>query len=142
MEEQTMETVWSFQTKRFRVELQIEPDYGYEYDGDDEDGETQRKLDNGEYVAFDSSVVVYMDGKEVGRDSLGGSVYEASRESEFWTAHRDPDPMHRNCSIYRDTMRATTGHECMIGHYFPGMVTEAVTEARKALCNVPKLRCT
>ena len=67
----TFETVWTFDTARFRVALQITPDYAYRYDGDDEDGETQAKLDSGEYVAFDSRVVVMLDGEEIGSDSLG-----------------------------------------------------------------------
>lgn len=130
-----METVWIFRTKRFCVALQMEQDYNYRYDGDDEDGEIQRKLDNGDYIAFDSRVVVYFKDMEVGRDSLGGSVYDWRNRQDFWTAHRNPDPMSRNCSI----MRATTGRA--YGHYFPGMVTEAIAEARKLLCATPRMRC-
>src|SRR5690606_12631955 len=101
-------------------------DHGYQYDGDDENGEIQAKLDNGEYVAFDSVVRVMLDGIEVGWSSLGGSVYGANEYADFWTAHRDKNPMNRNCSIYRDAMRAKTGHECTICHYFPDMVREAI----------------
>jgi hypothetical protein len=122
--------VWTFKTKRFCVMLKLEQDYGYRYDGDDPDGETQAKLDSGEYVAFDSDVVVYLDGEEIGRDSLGGSVYDANNVREFWTAHRDPDPKNRNCAAnaYR------------IGHYFPGMVAEACKEARAFLAKAPRVR--
>jgi hypothetical protein len=120
-------TKWQFRTKRFRVVLTLERDHGYQYDGDDEDGETQAKLDSGEFVAFDSRVVVELDGEEIAADSLGGSVYEDGRESEFWTAHRDADPMNRNSSI----MRAARGHNCVICHYFPDMVRTAIAEARE-----------
>lgn len=131
------ETVWEFSTARFQITLKIERDYCYRYDGDDEDGETQAKLDSGEYIAFDSSVVVYCDGREVGRDFLGGSVYEADDYSKFWTEHRGPDPMNRNCTLYR----AVRGENCVICHYFPDMVREAISAARKTLCATPKLRC-
>jgi hypothetical protein len=132
-----MRTVWTFDTTRFRIALQIEPDYGYQYDGDDEDGETQAKLDSGEYVAFDSRVVVYLDDNEIASDALGGSVYAADDMAEFWTAHRDPNPMNRNCSI----MRAAHGGNVCICHYFPDMVHNAVREARAYLCSVPPMRC-
>jgi hypothetical protein len=131
-------TVWTFRTRRFRVELQITPCEYYEYDGDDPDGETQRKLDAGEYVAFESRVFVYLDDQVVGVDYLGGSVYEEDRANEFFTAHRDPDPMNRNCSL----MRAAGGANAAVCHYFPGMVAEAIADARSHLCNIPRLRCT
>ncbi len=130
------ETVWSFETARFRVTLDIAEEFGCQYDGDDENGETQAALDSGEYVAFDSIVRVYLDGREIGADGLGGSVYTANEVSEFWTAHRDKDAMNRNCSI----MRGKRGDNVVICHYFPDMVRIAVAEARKALSSVPPMR--
>lgn len=130
------ETVWEFKTARFSIQLQVEYDHGYQYDGDDEGGETQAALDRGDYVAFDSSVVVYLDNIEIARDSLGGNVYDASKVREFWTAHRDPDPMNRNCTAYR----AKHGQNHVICHYFPDMVRQAVASVRWALGNVPHLR--
>ena len=44
-------TVWSFKTKRYTVTLQLTEDCGHRYDGEDLDGETQRNLDDGTYVA-------------------------------------------------------------------------------------------
>jgi hypothetical protein len=125
----TFGTVWSYRTKRFTVSLKLERDYRYKYDGDDEDGETQAKLDSGEYVAFDSAVTVELDGEEIGFDSLHGSVYGADTVAEFYTAHRDPDVMNRNCSI----MRAAMGDNVVICHYFPGMVLQAISAAREEL---------
>ena len=90
------ETVWSFETARFRVELQISEDAGYRYDGDDEDGSTQESLDSGELIAFDSRVVVTLDGREVGFDSLGGSVYAPANAPDFWQAHRTSSADYRN----------------------------------------------
>ena len=127
--------VWEFKTARFRVVLEIEPDYGYRYDGDDEDGSTQAALDCGGYVAFDSAVIVYLDGHEIGRDDLGGSVYAAGDDG-FWTDHRSADPMNRNCSV----MRAARGGNVSICHYFPEMVRIAIAEARKAISNPPRMR--
>jgi hypothetical protein len=130
-------TVWRFRTKRFTVELQLSEEPGYCYDGEDEDGETQAALDSGEFVAFDSRVIVYLDDEEIGSDSLCGSVYAADSVAEFWTAHRDPNPMNRNCS----EMRAARGSNVCICHYFPGMVRQAISEARAFLCSAPRMRC-
>lgn len=94
------------------------------------------KLDAGEYVAFDSSVTVWLDGHKVGEDHLGGSVYEASSVSDFWTAHRDSDPMNRNCSI----MRNERGGNVSICHYFPDMVRVAVSDARSFIDGMPEVR--
>lgn len=129
---------WEFCTPRFRVALYIEPDYDYQYDGDDPDGEVQAKLDSGEYVAFDSTVIVELDGVEIASDSLGGSVYDANDVASFWTAHRDPEPMNRNCSIMR--AKHPAGPNVAICHYFPDMVSTAVAEARNVLANVPHTR--
>ena len=132
-------TVWSFKTKRFEIRLEIERDYNYQYDGDDENGEVQSKLDSGEFVAFDSSVIVFFDGDMIAWDSLCGSVYDYREISEFWQAHRGPDPMDRNCS----EMRAARGN-IGICHYFPDMVRSAVKDARKYMhelaANLPKVR--
>lgn len=132
-----MRQVWKFETARFAVRLMVAEDYGYQYDGDDPDGETQAKLDSGEYVAFDSAVIVEMDGVVIGRDALGGSVYSADEMADFWTDHRSADPMNRNC----EAMRAARGGRAVICHYFPGMVAQAVAEARAYLCNAPAMRC-
>lgn len=131
-----METVWTFNTARFCVRLRIEEETGYQYDGEDEGGETQAALDSGEFVAFTSIVEVLHKGTVIGSDVLGGSVYKADDMAEFWTAHRSADPMQRNCSI----MRAAHGQRTVIAHYFPGMVAEAIKEARAfmaSLCQCP-----
>lgn len=137
----TFHRKWKFKTKRFLVEFEIERIRGYQYDGDDENGETQAALDSGELVAFDSRVVVYLDGEEIAADYLGSSVYKDGEESEFWTAHRDVNPMNRNCSIMRSAHPA--GPRVSICHYFPDMVREAIGEARdyvRGLKSVPYIR--
>jgi hypothetical protein len=133
-------TVWDFQTARFTVRLEIERVHRYRYDGDDEDGETQRRLDSGELVCFESMVVVELDGEEIAKEHLGGSVYGESNYAEFWKAHRDPDPLHRNSTAFRDVH----GTNAAICHYFPSMVVTAVREARELLqrryADLPRLR--
>lgn len=129
-------TVWKFETANFTIRLILEQDYGYRYDGDDENGETQEKLDSGEFVAFNSIVEVEYNGTVVGTDFLGGSVYEWNNTEDFYTAHRDRDFMNRNCSL----MKAARGDNVCIGHYFPDMVRSAIQEARKHFADMPKLR--
>ena len=135
------EIVWQFKTKNFRVYLEIWPDYSYQYDGDDPHGEIQAAIDSGEMVAFDSRVVVQFmtpttEYAEIGSDSLGGSVYEVGKESEFWTAHRDRDPNNRNCSL----MHESRGRNIVICHYFPDMVRQAVREARENMKRVQSVK--
>ena len=115
------DTVWTFKTKQFRVTLDLSPSCE-PYDGDDEDGEIQRKLNDGVYVMFDSLVRVTdrQTGVELGFDSLGASVYETP--SEFWTEHRG-----------LGTYACRKEGEPICGSYFPGMVREACRAARKAI---------
>ncbi len=119
-------TVWTFRAGRYRVALHTQLEDGFIYDGEDATGEIQSKIDDGEYVAFWSMVTVELDGALIGSDSLYGSVYAWDEMSDFWTAHRDSNPMNRNCSV----MRAARGGNASIVHYFPGMVREAIKQAR------------
>lgn len=118
-----MERVWEFTAGRILVTLDLVPEQGYEYDGDDPKGETQAKLDAGEYVAFGSVVTVHCDGEEIAQESLWGSVYSIGNVSDFWTAHRTSAPEYRNTLAQKAAGR-------VICHYFPGMISEAVTRAR------------
>ena len=124
--------VWSFETARFRVVLEVEP---CEEDPADsfqfeEDVEAVR---SGRVEWFNAHIVVYHQGDscddwhELARDVLCCCSYSTVRE--FYTSHRDADPMNRNSSI----MRAAKGENVAICHYFPGMVSEAIAEARRHL---------
>jgi hypothetical protein len=117
--------IWSFETKHFRVECLFSPDDDVDTSFD-ETGETRLNLATGFWQAFATEVRVVhkLTGAVLGSDTLCGSIYENPRD--FVTDHRDPDPMNRNCSI----MRAALGN-VIICHYFPGMVAEAIREARK-----------
>lgn len=116
-------TFWEFRTAQFRVALEIEPE-----DMDPADSfEFQDDIDavhNGEVEWFCARVAVYKDGMDLGSDYLGACAYKTV--SEFYTSHRDPDPMNRNCSI----MRAKHEQNVSVCHYFPDMVRQAVQAAR------------
>lgn len=127
--------VWKFETANFTIQLRLDREYGYQYDGDDENGETQSALDCGDYVAFDSTIEVVWNDTVIGSDSLGGSVYDANEVEQFWTAHRDTDPMNRNCTLMRDKLGNAS-----ICHYFPDMVRQALKQAREHFADMPKLR--
>jgi hypothetical protein len=106
-----METLWTFRTKRFCIEWQIEPDY----DGDfsfDETGETAEKVNSGEWQCFVSKMVVYFDGEEIAADYLGGSIYE-------------------NPADFRDHIGIKAHDGC--GSYFSDMVRQACSGARAVL---------
>jgi hypothetical protein len=114
----------------------LEHSYDQRYDGDDEDGATQAAINDGSYVMFDSTVRVLLDGKEIGCDHLGSSVYDADDIADFWTSHRDKNPMNRNCSL----MRAVRGQNVVICHELPSMVYEAIHMARQTLVERPYAR--
>lgn len=120
------ETVWEFNTAQFRVTLEIEPE-----DMDPADSfeceDDIAAIRNGGVEWFQAKVAVYFDGREIAADYLGGCAYNSVRE--FYESHRDRDPMNRNCSI----MRAVRGDNVCIGHYFPDMVSTAISEARGAM---------
>lgn len=121
------ETLWTFRTKNFRVVLTAEPEHDLDLSWC-EAGETADKIESGEWVAFCAKVAVYLNGAEIASDYLGQCIY--ADPSDFATGHRDPDPMNRNCSL----------NDRNIGHYFPGMVAQAIEEARAAIASYPKMR--
>lgn len=120
-----MATRWKFQTRNFRVELETTRVHGFQYDGEDEDGETQAALDCGEFVAFDSAVHVYLRGEDspLGSDYLGSSVYAADSIAEFWQSHRTSSEDGRNTLAQKE-------RRVVVCHYFPEMVRQAIAAAR------------
>jgi hypothetical protein len=128
----TSQAIWAFETKRFRVEFQALPE-----DMDPADSfefpEDIAMVRRGDATWFCAAVVVYTRRnkreawQELAADYLGGCAYHDVHE--FYTSHRDADPMNRNCSL----MRNAKGGNIVICHYFPGMVAEAIAEARRRL---------
>lgn len=115
------DTVWSFETARFRVECNflpedIDPSDSFEFQ-DDIDA-----VRNGDVLWFCAEVRVLDKNTSnvLGRDILGGCAYRDV--DEFIAAHRDPDPTNRNC--------AATNATHTICHYFPEMVRLAIADAR------------
>jgi len=105
------DTIWSFQTARFRITCDVTPDDTnpadcFEFD---EDIEAVR---SGAVDWFVARLRVTLDGVVIATDYLGACAYACA--SDF--AHKDRDG------------------------YFRGMVRSAVAEARRALANAPKLR--
>lgn len=119
-----MQTMRTFKTKNFTVRAMIEPDYDLDLSWDDS-GETREKLDSGEFEAFQTKVAVYYRGAEIAADYLGGSIYSDPRD--FFKEH-----------IGLAAKSRVDG--CNYGAYFPDMVRTAISEARKALSDVPRIR--
>jgi hypothetical protein len=123
------ETVWRFKTANFTVSLEIEHCPLDPTNHFDDGGQAAADIACGAVDWFDALVTVRGTGGElVGSDSLGCCAYAPA--SDFWTAHRDPDPMNRNCSI-RHAL-SMCGHTT-IGHYFPDMIHLAICDARRNL---------
>jgi hypothetical protein len=123
------EFTWTHETARFLIALHIEPEEMDPADSFERDDDIEA-VRNGEVEWFSASVEVYgPEGELLGRDTLGGCAYDSVRQ--FYTEHRCADPMNRNCSI----MREARGSNVVICHYFPDMVRNAISEARKAIAS-------
>ena len=120
------QTLWSFKIGSIEVVLEAYPEEMHPADS----FEFQEDFDavlNGDVAWFAAVVNVYKIGHIIGSDSLGGCAYKTVEE--FYTSHRDPNPMNRNCSI----MRKARGEKVSICHYFPDMVRQAIADARQTL---------
>jgi hypothetical protein len=110
------ETMWEFKTARFNIKWEISPCYDLDLSWDDT-GETQDNINSGLWVAFDSQVIVECDGREIGADYLGQSIYD-------------------NPANFRDHIGMNgKGY----GSYFSDMVSEAIKQARQTIANTPTL---
>ena len=126
-----LDVLWSFETANFGVRLQVRPceDDPADSFSFEEDVEAVR---SGAVEWFDAVVTVYLREEpenreiELGWDTLCCCAYKTVEQ--FYTSHRDPDPLNRNSTIYR----AKNGQNHVICHYFPSMVREAIADARAA----------
>jgi hypothetical protein len=118
------EKIWEFETARFRVvvgwDWEDSPDLSW-----DETGETREKLESGEWGNYCFVAKVYCDGRELAADYLGNSIY--AEPGEF----RD----------HIGLAAKSRADGCNYGSYFKDMVDNVITEARKAICDVPRVRC-
>ena len=114
-----MQTMWTFSIGRFQVRAEIKPCYGLDLSWD-ESGEVAEKLDNGIFEAFDTRVTVYLNGVKIGENWLCESIYE--NPEDFFTEHYGLAAKSRADGV-------------TYGAYFPGMVSEAIAEARAWLAD-------
>lgn len=129
-----MTRMYEFTIGRFTIAADIHPAHDLDLSWDD-DGETRANLESGLWEAFDTNVTVSLNGAEIASQWLCGSIY--ADPAEFFTAHRDADPMNRNCTIMRAAWRGEGNPDAKVSicHYFPGMVHESVQEARAWLAS-------
>jgi len=83
------------------------------------DDETRDRMERGIYHSFCFRVVVLWNGREIGADYLGDSIYE--NPADFGKEHIGING---------------TG----AGSYYSDMVRQAISEARKTLRNPPRVR--
>ena len=114
-----MERMYTFNVGRFSIYADIEPSSDLDLSWDDS-GEVREKLDSGEFYAFDTRVSVWLNGAMIGSDWLCGSIY--ADPADFFSEH-----------IGLAIKSRADG--CNYGAYFPGMVKEAIAEARQWLAD-------
>lgn len=121
--------LWRFETARFAVVLEVQECRDDPSDQLDDEGVAM--IERGDAVWFDARVRVLNlgDESELASDYLGCCHY--SDFEDFYTAHRGPDPLDRNSTIFR----AKHGDNACVCHYFPSMVLQAVAQARVAISN-------
>ena len=110
------ETIRTMNTARFAVALQCT--YEESPDSSWYDDQTRDAVSRGVLASYVFRVVVLCDGREVGADYLGDSVYE------------NPG----------DFAREHIGARGRWGSYFKDMTGNAICEARRALRNPPRVR--
>ena len=121
------ETMWQFETANFTVTAYAVPDEDCDLSW--ADAEEIEAIRSGRHVVFGTIVeVTDSTDRVISSDSLCGSVYADARE--FFVAHRDRDPMNRNCTLYRIARGGSPDAKVAICHRFPDMVRQAISEAR------------
>ena len=117
-----------FWTKNFHVIVDAIPDNDTDLSFD-ETGETARKIDNGDYIAFTARVRVFFRDSEIGSDYLSGCIYESL------DAFQD----HKECGKQNaEYKRKGIAGRC--GSYFHSMINEACAEARNTLRKAQAIR--
>lgn len=119
--------LWQFDTANFRVVCHAEQEDMDPADSFD-DAADIAAIRDGSVDWFCAMVSVWYGTDEnnltyLAHDVLGGCAYKHA--ADFITGHRDSDPENRNTLAMKASNRA-------ICHYFPGMVSQAISGARKA----------
>jgi hypothetical protein len=114
------EKMWSFQTSRFLVIAEIAPEIDDPADSfDDCCQDAIDAIRAGDMAWFQVRVRVLHNGSELGSDYLGGCAYHDA--NEFFSEHI-------RGAAYAREQRAKG---VLVGSYFPQMIREAISEARK-----------
>lgn len=123
--------LWRFETRALAVVCYAEPEELDPADSFDFDEDIEAVRSGA--VDWFCAVVEVQDresGEVLGSDVLGACAYKSARD--FVTGHRDPKPENRNC--FATLVKHT------ICHYFPSMVGQACSEARKTLRRLGAIR--
>lgn len=115
------ETIREFKTKHFRVIVEAQPEYDLDLSFD-ETGETAKKIDSGEYVAFCACARVEFlpTGQTIATDYLGNCIYKSLDD---FMDHRECGKLNRKW--------AKQGKQGHCGSYFHQMISTVCEEARK-----------
>jgi hypothetical protein len=108
---QHWDTIWSFETARFRVTCDVTPEDTDPADCFDNDDDVEM-VRSGAVDWFTARLRVTLDGAEIATDYLGACAYACA--ADF--ARKDRDG------------------------YFRDMVRSAIADARRALADMPKMR--
>lgn len=119
----TLGTMRTFKTKHFTVIADAIEDDCLDFSWDDT-GETQEKVNSGEYLCFTARVRVLLHGREIGADYLSNCIHESL----------DKFMDHKECGK-QNREYAAQGKEGRCGSYFSDMIRAAIAEARKELKN-------
>ena len=115
----TFNTIWKFETKRFRVTLawdwEDSPDLSW-----DETGEVLAKLESGEWGNYCFRLMVECDGHEVACEYLGNSI------------HADPSEFRDHIGLAAKERADSTKYNSPIryGSYFKDMMHETIRRSR------------
>ena len=116
---QTLENIYKFNTRNFEVRVDAMeenyPDLSF-----DETGETAEMIERGDWLCFAVRASVSFNGMELAEDYLGNCIYENTRD------FRDHFGMRQN------------SHDS----YFSDMIREVISEARKKINSLPKIKHT
>jgi len=117
----TLGTMRTFKTKNFTVIADAieenDPDFSF-----DDTGETQDKVNSGEWMCFTARVRVLLHGREMSADYLGNCIYASLG------AFMD----HKECGK-QNKEYAAQGKEGRCRSYFSDMIHTAIASARKTL---------